>query len=551
VSRPGDRFLLAAWLGLLTLQIILLAWSLFGPITPWIGLIVSLSALALLTCSRSVRDEVSSFCAELSLPLCGVIGALAVVTAYAETQPLCNRDVLSYHFDNIHWLSRIGVAPGLGLVQQRFGFLTSWFTIPALFNHGSLTARMAPVANGFAFLLLLGHLALTAWRILRGAGRPADWFVMVALGVGSAFPIFLNDPVSTTGDFPNLLVTIIVAWSALMIYAPSGDSRPDVQRPLRDEQLVPLYLAACLWTIKIVSAPVLGSMGLLYLAHHRFRIKAWAVSGLTAMVVIFPQVVAVTLLTGFPLYPLRGLRLDLPWTLGAHHYLAKTRWGVIPGYVDTDYLSWTWLVNWLRLDVTCVIAFCFFIASVIALIWMLALHKRRWKEVLPCLLIGVTGIALLIVKSPFARFGWAYLTILPATLFYLHASALNRRVDRLPGLFMGSRGAVLMPLAGLAAMVLVLSVYGQTKSEKRIRRAVREGRIELDQPCILLVPPRLPLVVFDDEKGTVRPYDPAPQHPLSEQLRGPRPMFYPLVPRDGIAYRIPEQGPRGGFIHAP
>ncbi len=545
ISRVGDRFFLAAWLGFLTLTVLLLAWSLLAPITPWTGVAALLSVSLLVARSRPVRDELRAFMAAASLPLFVCAGLLVASVAAAEVQPICNRDVISYHADLIHTLSRIGVVPGLGLIHKRFGFISPWFTVPALFNHGPLTAHMTAVANGFAFLLLVGHLALAAWRILCRAGNVADWFALAALGAGSVFPIFLNDPVSSTSDFPNFLVTVFVAWAALIIYAPAGGTGARGHGTLRNEHVIPLYLAACLWTIKITTAPVLASMGLLYLAHHRFRTQAWLSAGLTTLVAL-PQMVALALVTGYPLYPVRALRLQTPWTLEAHRFLTKKRWGVMPGYDDSGYLSLSWFVKWLQLDATNVVALAFFTLSTVALAWIVVRHGKRLKDVLPPLLIGVTGLALLLLKSPFARFGWGYLVMLPATLTALYTGALNRIVPcRLP-----CRLAALIPVAGLGMMVIGLSVLGHTASEKRIDQAAQSGRITLDRPNPLLLPPQLPLVAFDDRRGLAVPYEPDGPRPVSPLLAGPRPMFYPLIPREGVSYRIPAAGPAGGFVHA-
>ena len=83
---------------------------------------------------------------------------LTTAAALVSVQVVSNRDAISYHYDIILYLSHLGVPPGLSLVHERLGYVSSWFAIPAVFNHGFLTGRTSTLGNGFALLLAAGHL---------------------------------------------------------------------------------------------------------------------------------------------------------------------------------------------------------------------------------------------------------------------------------------------------------------------------------------------------------------------------------------------------------
>lgn len=540
VERVGDRFFLAAWTGLLILAVLLLYWALLAPIGISTGIVLFLCCLSMGILHPAIRQEWSRF-RKLFTPARVLIGAtIALLVAWAEVQPLSNRDVLIYHLDSIHYLSRTGVVPGLGLVYHRYGFASSWFTIPALFNHGPLTMRIGVVANGFAFLLFLGHLYMAGTRVLSRTSTRTDWFILVALLLSSSIPIFLNYPVSTTPDFCVIVGTMITAWLTLMIY---GNRRTgaDTWRGLgQHETLLPVLLAACLFTVKPIALPVLAAAGISYLVYHRFRLRAWTISGLVTVAVVLPYLTTLTLITGYPLYP-NPWGLDLPWTMPPHRNLAHTRWGM-PGMIDAPYLSPAWWSEWIGQATENYVALLLMATSVAVLIWIVFRARHGLRPLWPALLIGLLGLTFMMTKAPSSRFAWAYMTIIPSTLAFLYADTLNRIFARVPG----GRARHILPLTLVAGLVIGLSILGKTESEKRLEAAERDGRIQLDRPNILLIPPLPPRVIFDDASRTVNPYT-AYEDEEEAYLDSPRAMFNPLIPRPGIRYRKPEKGIHGGF----
>ncbi len=528
----------ALWTGLLLLAWLLLVWSLFAPITPITGLALTLGCgMALLLwaelrrdCLRLLRRGYRS--GGLMTPL------LALGAALAVAQPMSNRDALAYHLDLIQIMSRVGLVPGLGLIHDRFGFVSSWFAIPALFNHGPLSGRVGVVANGYAFFLMLAHLRMAATRVLRGRGDPADWFVSAALSVGVLFPVYLGFPVGSTADFAVLLYILIVAWTALTVYSP-GAVPPS---GFRDPRLLPLFMGALLFSVKLSAIPVPAVAGVLYLISCRFRLRAFVTGG-TFTALLIPWFSASIVVTGFLMYP-GPWRLNLPWTMGHHQALEITHWGQ-PGRLAAPSPSLDWLRRWLSLDVTHQIGFAYFLAGVVFLLCVLLRHRRRLPDLAPLLLTGIFGVAFMWARAPSVRFGWGYLVILPCAFFPLYGPGLNVKIQRLK--FSPPMAGALAFIACLA-ILFGLSLPGWTESAQRVRDAVREGRLAPDDGNRLLRPPIPPRIRFDDVAGTVEPDTRHVEDPRA-YLDGPRAMTYPLIPPCGVHFRDPEAGPRRGFRH--
>lgn len=535
----GDRFFLAAWTGILTIGVLLLYASMVIPLGGGAAAALAAWTAWLVVRHRGLRRELSAY-RRLFTPARVAIGcALALGTAYATVDTICNRDVLSYHLDNIHAMSRIGLAPGLGLIYPRYGFVSSWFAIPALFNHGPMTMRIAPAANGFVGLLMLGQLHMSASRILRRQGTASDWFVSAALVLSSIFPIYLNQLVSTTPDFPFILGTVIVAWASWIVYdrSPARPACAAAGLPL-----LPVYLSACLFAVKMSALPLLAAVGGLYLFHQRFRIRAWIAAAAAILPPVGSLAAAATLMTGYPLFP-ASWGFDLPWTLNPHQWpFTKTHWGQ-QGAIEAPYPSMAWLREWLRLGTDTRIGFIFFLAAVACLIWILTRHRTRLRSVASVLLIGVAGVVFLMIKVPSARFAWAYVSIIMSAPAILHVDVLNRWADRLSI----PRSAHLLLPAGLAVVILGLGVGGKTESERRVAEALRAGRLEPDRTPRWLAPPIPYRLVFDDERRSVEVYREHEDNP-SAYLHGPRAMRNPLLLREGIRYRDPGAGVRGGFM---
>ena len=555
IDRHGDRLVLTLWLGFLTMNVMLLASSVIAPITPFSGGLTTVLPAFILLMLPSVRKDVCALRSMLS-PSHLVSGLIVLsIVSFAGAQIISHRDAINYQSDIIHWLSRTGCVPGLGLIHCRFGILSSWYCAPALFNHGFLTGRTGTVSNCYALLLVSGHLLIVGTRILKGTARSMDWFTALAFPMALIFPLMVHYPQSTRPDIAVVMMTIVITWALLTMHQEVDPVDRSNVATCRNGNLIILWLAACALTIKLSAIPLVALSALAYSLRTGFRPRSILTGALLGLLIVLPLMVALTIVTGCPIYPF-PFCLDLPWAvdesvaaLEAKTVFVCTRWGSLDrpaSVIGAQYLSWRWLKHWLNSDILRIIGFAYFILSCLSATWIIARFRRRWREVWVPLLLGIGGITFLIAKAPAPRFGWGYLSVIPASLGILYADDLNRIAKGVAARLSLQRFAILVSLTGVTLFILPTLAH-QTKSERRIEEAFCEGRLVREPISSLLVPPVVLNLEYGDDKDVAserRAY----LDNEAAYLRSNRPMWYPLIPGDGVRFRNPDLGPYGGFL---
>lgn len=529
-ARAGDRLAVTLWLGYAGLGIILTAISLVQPLRP----VHVLAAAALATAAALGKGRLSREIGRLRETGGGgslVIAVLITATAAAlSTQLISSRDSISYHYDIIHLLSRLGSVPGLALVHERFGYLSSWYAIPAAFNHGSLTWRVGTVGNGFTLLLAAGHLQMILRRIFGGRGKAVDFHLALAVAPVLVLTLLLNFPLSPTPDFPSLLLTILVPWTMLL-------AREDeiAGIPPERSRLVPLLLASAAVTVKIITLPLLPAALIYYCAGVSGRIRSLITGGAIAGAVTLPFLAAQTVLSGCPFYPL-PLCLDLPWTAPR----GEVDLAVFLKSVRASYFKGLWDLTETRLAAAGVIL------SLPAILWFLLRKRRRFPDLMPAALTAAAGLLFLLPIAPHARYGAGYVTVLLFAPLLAMEEEIHRLGDRLT---FPRAGAAAVSLVSVILLIVPPSAFFRTRSEKRIAAAFAEDRITLETGNRLILPPEIPLIVYDDERDLALP---RPEPRKTSLLAGEsgRGMFYPLAEKGRVRLRSLEEGPEGGFIKA-
>lgn len=525
-ARPGDRLVVILWLGYSGLAVMLLALSLLFPLRPVHVLAAAVLATAAAFTGGRLRAELGHLRkAGGRWTVLNVI-LLAAAAAAISAQIISSRDSIRYHYDIIHFLSRVGSAPGLALVHERFGYLSSWYTVPASFNHGILTWRVGTAGNGFALLLAAGHLQLSFYRILRGEGRPLDLFMSLVLTPALFLFLLLNFPVSPTPDFPTLLLTIVVPWSMILVAESEEKERGGKGR------LVPLLLGAAAASVKIVALPLLAATFVWLCAGSAGRARFAAAGGAAAFLTILPFLATETVLTSCPLYPLPAC-FDLPWTPAR----GAAGFGEFFLSIRESYLRNFWEIR------ETLLAGAGLILALPVLSWILLRRRSRLPAVRPVLFTALFCLLPLIVLAPQARFLMGYVSVILFSPVLLPGRRMRQAMDRIG---IGNKKALALSLAAVVLVTVTPSAGFRTRSEKRIAEAVAEGRVELHGEGRLLVPPEIPLIVYDDEHDLALPVRPRRglRSPDGESGRG---MFYPLRENRSIKLRSPEDGASGGF----
>lgn len=538
VERRGDRLILSLWLGLLAGGAVLLAVALVTPLTPPVFLAYLAGCFSFVLSART-RGEIRRIArgarpTEWAAPWLLLAAAVAIGAGHIN-----NRDAISYQHDILQWLSDTGVVPGLNLIERRFGYLSSWYTYGALANHGWLRARTGSLANTLALFLALLHLWIAVVRLLGRRGRPADLFLIAALPLALAMPLALKVPVSTSPDFPAVILSVVCAWSFLVL--PSGRN-PAVA-------LLPVLLAAGALAVKLSALPLLAVAGVHWLGR-RPRPADWAKAAACAACLIVPWMAGMTVVSGCPLYPV-PIALDVPWAnpegarIDAEAVRLYARWhqGTLPEKAARiAYPSVEWLRRWLAADVSNAVGFALLLLSLSAVAAVAVRRRRMTIGAWWALGTGLAGILYVVLMAPVPRFGWGFLAI-PAGVLLSTASG---PADGRPRLAVAPAGGALLAVALILIPVLVLGRTTTTASEKRLHAWLeREAPYALRTPW--LIPPEIPLILYDDTAktaGALRGFRPAagPMEPSA------RPMYFPLEPGPGVRYRNPGRGAAAGFV---
>ena len=298
--RVGDRLVLGAWIGIIVLAVALLAASLFSALTPVVSSIVAVSLGALgMAVTRRSPSELRAGTSRSAIPrgaIAAGLAALAVGSATLASDPVTLYDALVYHVGVIKWLHETGTVPGIALIHNRLGHVSSWFTLAAAFDAGPAVDRAANVPMGFALLLAGGQSALAVARIAARRAVVADWF----LAIGSAaliWAVVASNAASPSPDVATNVLILIAAWSVLIV-------SPDPTSFRR--RLVPFVVALGACSMKLFGIPAVVATGCYAVLAAPHDGPAWPyvrrtlVCGVLAAIIAGPFVLANLVVSGCP-----------------------------------------------------------------------------------------------------------------------------------------------------------------------------------------------------------------------------------------------------------
>jgi hypothetical protein len=531
--RRDDRVLLEVWLGLVVAITAFYAASLIHPLTlnASAGLAGAILLAAFLTQLNDIPGRIKTSQ--------GIWIPVAVMTAGCAAYVATGvkfEDTNSYHMQIVNWMTLYGLVPGLSLVDIRLGTNSSWFSLPAIFNHGPLTGRTATFPGGLIWLLGLLHLWVAVRHILQGRARFSDWMMVYALAVVFLFiRHFLV--ASPAPDLTVLMLAIVVAWLLLIDHEthPGSDL---VRRPA----LVAVVLAAGAFPIRASAAPILAIAGLSYLLRvpdTAQRARALLLASGVAAPFLLVAVTANVVLSGCPLFPSSLLCQPLPWSLSpeeADAYSAVIRdfhrWGWRHWMNAPRDQDFAWLLGWLRVDRHAFGMLMIALISIGIAMWKSA-ARANLRNASAAIVLGVTGIAFVMTNAPGIRFLTGYVAILIgvglASLTYS-----NRTLEPQPHSVKRTRWYLFPLLAAL--FLLVAGEHHRRAIDKRFMAPLQSGPY-------WLVPPRLasqkPPAMAINESG-IRYL--VPQNGICGDLTPPC-----ATKLDHVSYRDPEIGAAAGF----
>lgn len=531
----GDRVIVATWLGLLTMATALLALSLITPLTPPVsfGLLTVLTAIAL--SMRSVRHDLRMLYSYLSAPLIFGPGILCISAALNSTRTVEAYDTGLYHYQFVRWLSQYGTVRGFALLEERFGFTSSWFALAAPFDFGPFRSRIAGLTGGLAIFLCFLHLVLAAFRVLFLRADRAEWFLIGGYVLIIPICIAWVFEVSLSQDLPVWILTVLTGWLMVVSHRDS-DQIPEVVSC--DGAILALLVAAGALTVKLSAAPIVLIAGIFYWLNSNTKWVKRSILAAGAMLISVPMFVVNVISSGCPLYPNSLFCLDVDWGVGkaaAHESAAGIKeWAQWGGPAPPGATAWNWILPWLsHLDKLLLIFLCCLCIAGFVVV-------RGWRvnqSFLYVLGLALVGNAFVLVTAPNPRFGAGYLALCPALFLASigpHLEALGHRWLHEPVTIKPSNALAYL-LVTIAILLTVQGSVRELKLKRRIQRELQAVRIPAYHDFVnrVAVPPALASSSGDLTYTRRRRYDtPSVLELLSERY-------------NGIEYRRPRVGVGG------
>jgi hypothetical protein len=382
VDRIGDRAILSSYIGFVVFGSLLLIISLFTALTPKIGFILSLLSFPLFLLP-AIRKELKDILFSFSLSFCASIIVLFLSVAIYSTRVVTWYDTGLYHYGMVHWLSEFGTVPGLALIHNRFGFISSWFSLTAPLDHGFLEARITTVMNGAILYLTLLHYVITLVRLFRQRYSSADLFLGFCIPITLIIPLLFKMPASLSPDFPCMIFLIILSWLFLNLSDNNIPYTSAIHSGLMAHKyILPVIFAAGALSIKLNALPAVIIALFFYRQHEKFRMDKIALSIFIIVCFILPVMLAGALSSGCPLYPI-PFCLDFPWSLGKENAIEMSeiikqwaRWRSSGPPVGVS--PWSWMVHWVNMSNFNKVAMLYILVSFVILIFIIIskLYKR-------------------------------------------------------------------------------------------------------------------------------------------------------------------------------
>ncbi len=457
LEQVGDRLMISTWLGLISLSLILFTISLFFPLSLTVGTIVIICCLSIACSSSKIRTSIRNF--QLLLSPAKIIGfsTLNIIVATYISQKIIWFDTGLYHFQAIQWLSRFGVVPGLALIHNRFGFVSSWFALVAPLNVGIFQARWTAFGNGFILFLACLQLSISLFRIWINNAQKADWFIILSLGLCFPLLIWQKLIISASPDVPVILLTIIISWTILIIADKHQFCNPE--NSSLDLTIIPLLLSVGAFTIKPSALPLLVISFSFYILACQWQWRRFVWGSAISLMTLLPLLIFSILTSGCPLYPVPILCLNLPWSVGAENAKVMSKiiqnWARWSGPTPTNANAWNWIADWLNYNTnqfTLVLVIISLISSIKVFKQLRIGKNNEYKYILS---LGIFGMVFMLLQAPTFRFGLGYLTIIPAYLGALYYQKFSSIVALF---FLGITGLLALVVGWYKTFLIILLI---------------------------------------------------------------------------------------------
>ncbi len=483
LKKPADEKLSFAWVMLTGLVLVTTIAILLNFMLPLSGAALGMVIAAVIIMARwkSLKEH-WRFASGRAHILFWVLTALVAAAVLEQSTHLPgNPDTGLYHAQTIRWIESYRVVPGLGNLNARFAYNSSWLVVNALFSLEFLGLRSFHLLPAAVFLTAMAVFLEGAAGWLRGKATLAN--ILKTLLIPCAFYVASAEISSPGTDLP----VILIAWLLAAGWLELGEEPPG-SRPLFE--LVLFLLSIFAVTIKLSAGPLLIFAALLLLRRINNR-RQLVIMTVLALAILLPWMARSVVLSGYPLFPVAGIPgFNLDWRispgLAQREQLGIIAWGRDSGMDMEEVLKLpfsVWIQTWF-FDQTANRKLLLLLAGaspfLFGLGWALLARRResgleRTLPLLAVLVIFISGGLFWLFTSPDFRFGYGYLIVL-LLLPWLMPFAFLRKLHK------SSLPIVLLILAYLGYSMV--SSFERSSFFERLLLPV-DYRVLPTQPCDL------------------------------------------------------------------
>ena len=347
-----------------------------------------------------------------------LIPVLFVLWAYFTSRGYMVHDTKLYHAQSIRWIEEYGIVPGQGVVNSRFSYNSSVFSLAALYSLKFVFGQSMHAMSGwFAFLL-----SVTTLDIIKGVKkfRFSDFANVAAIYY---LTLITDEVLAPSSDYATMCVLffLVIKWLRLL------------EQPKEEQQTAP-YGLLCVLGVYALTLKLTAGLILLLLIKPAYRLlkeKQWKqilCYLLLGILTAAPWLIRGVLISGWLLYPFPALDLfDLPWK-------QKTEWvktdaGDIKTWgrgVNNSVLAaqpiWEWYGTWFKtlslmekgIALVDIAALVSFVGAAIAVFL-----RKNWENLDRLLVCATAACSYLYwqTSAPLPRYGYTYMLLLPALVF--------------------------------------------------------------------------------------------------------------------------------------
>ena len=347
-----------------------------------------------------------------------LIPVLFVLWAYFTSRGYMVHDTKLYHAQSIRWIEEYGIVPGQGVVNSRFSYNSSVFSLAALYSLKFVFGQSMHAMSGwFAFLL-----SVTTLDIIKGVKkfRFSDFANVAAIYY---LTLITDEVLAPSSDYATMCVLffLVIKWLRLL------------EQPKEEQQTAP-YGLLCVLGVYALTLKLTAGLILLLLVKPAYRLlkeKQWKqilCYLLLGILTAAPWLIRGVLISGWLLYPFPALDLfDLPWK-------QKTEWvktdaGAIKTWgrgVNNSVLAaqpiWEWYGTWFKtlslmekgIALVDIAALVSFVGAAIAVFL-----RKNWENLDRLLVCATAACSYLYwqTSAPLPRYGYTYMLLLPALVF--------------------------------------------------------------------------------------------------------------------------------------